>query len=119
MWMIDDMIEDVVDAMKAKGRGPRYVKDFTQQMRDHVEPAIGNKLVRDVTATDVDRVLARIAHKHALHSRVRAGLSSVFNTALRGRYRPDNPVLGSKVQQRWCMDPELSGSRSLRNVTIP
>lgn len=96
---VSDLVEDVVEELKAKGRAANYVKDFSQQMRDHVEPILGNRLIRDVTATDVDRVLGKVANRAALHNRVRAGLSRLFTSALRGRYRTDNPVLGTTAQQ--------------------
>jgi len=96
---ISDLVEEVAEAMEAEGRSPKYVRDFRQQMRDYALPVIGDRLIRDVTASDIDRILMRVAAKNALHNRVRAGLSRLFTRACRDRYRPDNPVQGTKKQE--------------------
>ncbi|TIT63488.1 MAG: DUF4102 domain-containing protein [Mesorhizobium sp.] len=111
---VSDLIKEVVETMEAKGRAARYVRDFKQQMRDHVEPTIGSRFLRDVTATEVDRILAKLARRPALHNHVRAGLSSVFTAALRGRYRADNPVMGStkaeaRHRERLLTNSEIDG----------
>lgn len=107
---VADLAKEVAEAMEAKGRAPRYIRDFRQQMRDHIEPTIGTRLLRDVTATDIDRILAKLARRPALHNHVRAALSSLFTAALRGRYRPDNPVLGSAKAQTQHRERLLSNA---------
>jgi integrase len=92
---VSDLVEEAERDLTDKGRAANYLKDFRQQMRDYVLPAIGATLIRDVSASDIDRILAKIGNKSALHNRVRAGLSRLFNFAIRHRYRADNPVLGT------------------------
>jgi len=105
---ISDVIEAVVEEIETKGRAGSYIRDFQQQMRDHVEPSIGTMLVREVTTNDVDRILQRLRDKAALHNRVRAALSRVFKLAVRWRYRPDDPSLGTSPQQERHRDRLLS-----------
>jgi len=110
---ISDLIEDVREGMRSKGRAESYIFDFAQQMRAYVEPSIGHMRINQVSATDVDRILTKIANRSALHNRVRAGLSNVFNAAMRARYRTDNPVLGTQKQtehprERLLNDAEMN-----------
>lgn len=95
---IRDLVDEIAEGMETSGRSKNYVRDFLQQMRDHVLPVIGDQLIRDVTPMEIDRILIKIAAKPPLHNRVRAGLSRVFTKACRDRYRPDNPVQGTTRQ---------------------
>jgi integrase len=96
--LVSDLIEQAGRDLQEKGRSLTYIRDFTQQMRDYVKPHIGNMLVAEVMPSDIDRLLARVAKRAALHNRVRAGLMRLFTFAVRQRYRLDNPVNGTTAQ---------------------
>jgi integrase len=106
---IADLIEDAERDLEEKGRAASYIRDFKQQMRDYVKPTIGAMLVRDVSPSDIDRILAKLAKKPATHNRVRAGLSRLFTFAIRHRYRADNPVLGTTPRGEQARTRLLSG----------
>ncbi len=94
---VSDLVERVIEEM-ASTRAPHYVANFKQQMRDYVEPTIGATLVRDVTASEIDRILGKVRDRPALHNRIRAGLSKLMNKAIRWGYRPNNPVFGTELR---------------------
>ena len=95
---VNDLIEQAIIDLGEKRRSLTYIRDFKQQMRDYVSPHIGNALVADVAPSDIDRILARIAQRPALHNRVRAGMMRLFTFAIRQRYRLDSPVNGATPQ---------------------
>lgn len=114
MWShtIADVIEDAEIDLQNKKRSPTYIRDFKQQMRDYVIPSIGSTLVKDVQPSDIDRILAKLSSRAALHNRVRAGLSRLFQFAIRMRYRFDNPVAGT-IQQTEQPRTRLLGDKEV------
>ncbi len=67
---VDDLLEQVVDDLRSKGRAIKYVADVGQQYKDYVAPVIGSMAVHEVTASEIDKVLRKVRGKAATHNRI-------------------------------------------------
>jgi len=110
---VDDLLEQVVDDLRSKGRAIKYVADVVQQYKDYVAPVIGSMAVHEVTASEIDKVLRKVRGKAATHNRIRATLSRMFKLSIKWGYRTDDPTFGAeKVQEqpreRYITDDELT-----------
>jgi|GEM_PF-7026846 len=109
---VKDLAKRIAEEMEEKDKAPSYVAAFRQQCQDYIEPSIGDTLVRDVSKSDVDRLLVKLRKTPFLHNRVRAVLSKLFNVARRDGLRVDNPAFGSEkaseeARQRTLDDAEV------------
>jgi integrase len=96
--------------LSTKGRSPSYCKDWQQQVRDHINPTIGHRIVSDVSSSDIDRLLSKLRDRPALHNRVRSVLTKGLGLAVRWGYRVDNPATGSQKQHEAARERLLSTS---------
>lgn len=73
----------------------KTVQDYESIFRRHVIPALGTKLVADVTSADLERLHQRLRHLPYQANRVLAVLHQAFNQAERWEWRPagSNPTL--------------------------
>ena len=73
--------------------GSRTEHQWRQWHRDYIAPAIGDRLVSEVTTADVLRALTPIwSTRPVVARRVRERLSLVFRWAMSQGYRPDDPA---------------------------
>lgn len=89
-------------------------RDYRQQIRIDILPALGRMKVPSVTIADIDALHRTITARAPIHAnRVTALLSKMFSLAMRWGWRVDNPVKGierntENKRHRYLAGPELS-----------
>jgi integrase len=95
--------EDYVADCKAHLKSWRQVDSW---MRNHIEPAIGDRMVAEVRRADIVELLDKLEHDRGLRqtiNRVRETLLALFEFAVERQYIELNPVTGTrrrKVEQK-------------------
>ncbi len=86
-------------ALHALSAHARYV--YEQMLRTHIIPALGGRVLADVTADDIRgyfRSLETAGTSQALGKKIKTVLSAMFQAAAEDRLCPVNPVRGVKFQ---------------------
>jgi integrase len=89
------------------GVSDRTRDGYLRQLRKHVFPRIGSKVLSDIRVVDVERVLNEVRKSLAAGTtnNVRIGMSKVFNEAVRLELRFDNPMARTKKARRLQFEP--------------
>jgi integrase len=94
---------------------PATRRDYIQQLRVDIVPALGRMKVATVSYTDIDILHRRISARAPTHAnRVLALLSRMFSLAIRWGMRTDNPVKGVERNQEHKRHRYLTGAELAR-----
>jgi len=80
---------------------PHTAYVYEQVLRKHIIPAVGGRVLADVTSADIRayfRTLEKAGTSKALLAKIKTVLSRMFQTACEDRRIPYNPVRGVKFQ---------------------
>ena len=94
---LDKFFNEYAPERIATGRLTRStVNAYRNQAENHIRPALGNRLVKDVTRADIEAMTKRFTHTPTLRNRVLALTSRLFNLFETWEMRPQytNPVRG-------------------------
>jgi integrase len=94
---------------------PATQRDYIQQLKVDIVPALGRMKVATVSYTDIDSLHRRISARAPTHAnRVLALLSRMFSLAIRWGMRTDNPVKGVERNQEHKRHRYLTGAELAR-----
>jgi integrase len=94
---------------------PATRRDYIQQLKVDIVPALGRMKVATVSYTDIDSLHRRISARAPTHAnRVLALLSRMFSLAIRWGMRTDNPVKGVERNQEHKRHRYLTGAELAR-----
>ena len=98
--------------IQADRMSERTVREYANQARRHVEPALGTFKVAKVTRHDVEKFAATMATIPAQRNRTLAFLSRIFTLAEHWEWRPQhtNPVRGVERAKEQARDRVLEPS---------
>jgi integrase len=94
---------------------PGTAKDYSNQIKSEVRPALGRMKVADVQFRDVDRLHRKISKRAPVAAnRMVAMLSKMFSMAVRWGMRADNPCKGIEKNPEEKRSRYLSGDEMAR-----
>jgi integrase len=97
---------------------PSTQRDYNQQIKVDIVPALGRMKVATVSYTDIDNLHRKISARAPTHAnRVLALLSRMFSLAILWGMRSDNPVKGIVRNQEHKRDRYLNGAELARLPT--
>lgn len=111
--LLDRFFDTYVPDRIAAGRMTRTTATkYGNQADNYLRPALGKRLVADVTRHDIERIAKRLARTPTLRNRVLAFASRVFTLAEHWEMRPQrtNPVRGVDRAKEQARDRVLAAS---------
>ena len=94
---------------------PSTQRDYNQQIKVDIVPALGRMKVGTVSYSDIDSLHRKISDRAPTHAnRVLALLSRMFSLAVHWKLRSDNPVRGISRNQEHKRDRYLTGAELTR-----
>jgi len=94
-----------------KGKGALKTQEMYRNcINNHINPALGTKRIKEITATQVQKLLNNITSSKSLAHKVRITLNQIFKQAIADRLITFNPVSSCKViapdePKRECLTP--------------
>lgn len=94
-----------------KGEGALKTQEMYQNcINNHINPALGHIKLKEVTATQVQKLIKNITSSKSLAHKVRITLNQIFKAAIADKITDCNPVLSTKViapdkPKRKCLSP--------------
>lgn len=94
-----------------KGEGALKTQEMYQNcINNHINPALGHIRLKEVTATQVQKLIKNITSSKSLAHKVRITLNQIFKAAIADKITDCNPVLSTKViapdkPKRKCLSP--------------
>ncbi len=94
-----------------KNKGALKTREMYQNcVNNHINPALGSKKLKDITATEVQAFLNGITSSKSLAHKVRITLNQIFKQAIADRITPFNPVTTTEIiapdkPNRKCLTP--------------
>lgn len=107
------MAEEFETVHTAKKRAASGNED-KRKIRMRLNPRWGDKLVKDISAADIEKLHVEMKDTPVEANRILALLSSLFNYAIRIGIRPDNPVKDIKKYQEVPRQRYLSKDETKR-----
>ena len=107
-FTVRELGQEVTDHLKSLGRSASYIRDIEGYLRNHINPAIGDALVKDVSTIQLTRLINSLQAKPRTAEYVRQVLARMFKLAAQWGRRFDNPTEGLERRQTSAKERYLS-----------